>query len=237
MWLIILLIPVILITLLMFLKVRLCLIYDGELLVKVKVLFINIPIIPKTEKKPKPKDYTIKALQKKQAKADKKTLKKQKKQDKKEKKKNSADTSQQPKDKGEKLKEILELIKLILNYVMSPFGRYLKVEILDMHIKIGNDDPSKTAFLYGTVCQSVAYIVELLSNITNVDVKRKNTITVEPDFFQGKTAANINITLGLRVWHALSLAIKFFMGYITARNAKQAEKAAENITPTTASNV
>ena len=112
---------------------------------------------------------------------------------------------------------------------MSPFGRYLKVEILDMHIKIGNDDPSKTAFLYGTVCQSVAYIVELLSNITNVDVKRKNSITVEPDFFQGKTAANINITLGLRVWHALSLAIKFFMGYITARNAKQAEKAAENI--------
>ena len=159
-------------------------------------------------------------------------LKKQKKQEKKNSKKTADDTAQQQKGKSEKLKEILELIKIILSNVMSPFGRYLKVEILDMHITVGTSDPSKTAFLYGTVCQSVAYITELLSNLTNVDVKRKNSITVEPDFLDGKTDADINITLGLRVWHALALAIKFFMGYITARNAKQAAKTAENLTPT-----
>lgn len=209
MWWLFLVIPLALIVLLLFLKVRLCLVYNSDFSVKLKVLLFNINLFPRQQKKPKPKDYSLKALQKKQNKLNKKNAKKQP-----DKNATPSDTKDTKKDKSAKLKEILELIKLILENVMSPFGRYLKVEIIKMHITVGTDDAAKTAVAYGGVCQLTSYIVELLSNLTNVDVKKKNSITVEPDFLEGKTNAQINITLGLRVWHALSLALKFFMAYI-----------------------
>ena len=215
MWWLILLIPFILLVLLMFLKVRLCLVYEDEFSVKIKVLLFNITLFPRSVKKPKPKNFSIKALQKKQNKLNKKKLKKQ-----------SAETSEKTesqdtkKDKATKIKDILELIKIILDNVISPFGRYLKVEIIKMHITAGTDDPAKTAVIYGGICQLTSYIVELLSNLTNVDVKKTNSIIVNPDFLEGKTSAKINITLGLRVWHSISLALKFFMAYIKRKNQK-----------------
>lgn len=215
MWWLVLLIPIALIVLLLFLKIRLCLVYDDDFSVKIKVLFFNINLFPRSVKKPNPKKYSIKALQKKQKKLSKKKTKKQS--------ENNVQGSAQEEtsnNKSSKIKEILELIKIILENVMSPFGRYLKVEIIKMHITVGTDDPAKTAVIYGGICQLTSYIIELLSNLTNVDVKKQNSIIVNPDFLEGKTDAKINITLGLRVWHGLSLALKFFMGYINKKNKK-----------------
>ena len=225
MWWLILLFPVILIALIMFLKVRLCLVYNGDFSVKIRVLFFNYALYPKKQKKPRPSDYTVAKLRKRQDKLNKKALKAKKKQP----EPQSAQQEQPKKNKGEKLKEILELIKIVLENVMSPFGKYLKVEIVRMKIRLGTDDSAKTALLYGGVCQLVAYIVELFSNLTNVDVKKRDSITVIPDFLEGKTDADINITLGLRGWHAVSLAIKFFMGYIKKRNEKTLQKDIEKI--------
>ena len=215
MWWLVLLIPIALIVLLLFLKIRLCLVYDDDFSVKIKVLFFNINLFPRSVKKPNPKKYSIKALQKKQNKLNKKKTKKQS--------ENNVQGSAQEEtsnNKSSKIKEILELIKIILENVMSPFGRYLKVEIIKMHITVGTDDPAKTAVIYGGICQLTSYIIELLSNLTNVDVKKQNSIIVNPDFLEGKTDGKINITLGLRVWHGLSLALKFFMGYINKKNKK-----------------
>ena len=225
MWWLILLIPLILLVLLLFLKVRLCLIYEDDFSVKVKVLIFNIPLFPQKKKKTKTRAYSKKALQKKQDRLNKKAEKKKKKQ----KPEPPADPAEE-KSKSEKLKDILGLIKMVLENVMSPFGRYLKVEIIKMHITVGNDDPAKTAVMYGGICQAASYVIELLSNLTNVDVKRKNSIDIRPDFFEGKTTAKINITLGLRVWHALSLAIKFFMGYLKHKGATAQPKSENNNT-------
>ena len=225
MWWLILLIPLILIFLLLFLKVRLCIAYENDISIGIKVLLFNIPLLPAKKKNPKPRDYTVKKMRKRQAALDKKAAKKKAKQLEKEQKKAAEAENAPKKDKATQIKEILELIKLVLENVMSPFGRYLKVEILKMHIVIGTPDPAKTAVVYGAVSQSVSYIIELLSNVTNVDVKKKNSITVTPDFFEGRSNAKINLTLGLRVWHALSLAIKFFMAYLKHTRTKAAETA------------
>lgn len=199
MWWIILLVILFLICLIPFLRVRLCLAYDEELTVKVKVLFIPFSLFPQKQKKIRAKDFSIKNLKKKQ--------KKQKT------KKNVDKHKQEHGDNGNKITEILELIKIILNNVLSPFGRYLKLEIAKIHVNIGTDDPAKTAVYYGLASQSVAYIVEFLSNVTNVSIKNKKSISVVPDFTSEKSDAKINITFGLRVWHAVSLAMKFYLGY------------------------
>lgn len=224
MWWLLLLIPLLLIVFLLFLKIRLCIVYTGELTVKAKILFLSFSLYPSKKEKIDPNDYTVKALRKKQKKLDKKAKKQQKKQQPKEKAE-----AEQPQEKGAKLKEMLEIIKIVLENVMSPFGKYLRIVIARIHIKVGTDDPAKTALLYGGVCQGVSCIVELLSNLTNVNVKRKNSIDVTPDFVEGKTDADINITLSLRVWHILSLAIKFFMGYIKKKQSlPSSQKAQKN---------
>jgi hypothetical protein len=209
MWWLLLLIPFALIMLVLFVKVRLCLIYEDDLDVKVKVLFFNIPLYPQKQKKIKPSDYSLNKLQKKQAKLDKKSKKQPKKQ-----------TASQPKgkDTATKIKDSIGLIRIILDNVMSPFGRYLKIEIIKIYVKIASEDAAKTAFIYGLASQGIAYIIELLSNVTNVDVKKKNSIRIIPDFLDTTSEARINITLGLRGWHAFVLAVKFFMGYIKSKN-------------------
>lgn len=213
MWWLLLLIPLAIIMLILFVKVRLCLIYEDDLDVKVKILFFNIPLYPQKQEKLKPSDYSLKKLEKKQAKLDKKSKKTVKKQ-----------SSPKPeKDKATKIKDGIALIRLILDSVMAPFGRYLKIEIVKIYVKIASDDAAKTAFIYGIVSQSIAYIIELLSNVTNVDVKKKNSIRVIPDFIDQTSEAGINITLGLRGWHAFVLAVKFFMGYL------KSQKTTENI--------
>lgn len=209
-----------LITLLLFLKVRLCIIYSEELSVKARILLFNIPIFPKKAKKIKPRDYSLKALEKKKAKAEKNKLKQKKKDERSVKKAPPHNENTPPQTVKEKIGDILELVTLVLKNVMSPFGRYLKIEIVKMHVKIGGSDPAKTALTYGIASQGIAYILELLSNVTNVDVKKKSSVNIYADFLSEKSDADINITLGLRVWHALSLAIKFFMAYLKNKNKK-----------------
>ncbi len=207
MWWIILLVILFLICLIPFLRVRLCLAYDEDLTVKLKILFIPYTLFPQKQKRIRAKDFSIKKLQKKQ--------KKQKT------KKSTKKAKEETKDKNKNINEILELIKIILDNVLSPFGRYLKLEIAKIHVKIGTDDAAKTAVYYGLASQSVAYIVEFLSNLTNVSVKSKKSISVVPDFASDKSDAIINITFGLRIWHAVSLATKFYLGYNNLKENKQ----------------
>ncbi len=212
MWYLIPLILALFIVFLLFLKIRVCLSYDDEFVVKVKILFLNFSIIPKKQKKLKVKDFSTKKLKKRQDKLKKKNQEKEQKKQKRQ--------SEHQKDKGEKIKDILELIKIILDNVLSPFGRYLKVEIIKLYIKIATNDPSKTAIIYGGVSQTASYIVEWLSNITNVDVKNKDSINIYADFLSETSEAKINLTLGLRVWHLFSISFKFAFAFLK-KNLKQ----------------
>ncbi len=207
MWWIIPVVILFLVCLIPFLRVRLSLVYDKDLAVKIKVLFIPFTLYPSKKKKLKPKDYSIKNLRKKQ-----KKLKTKKTPDK---------PKQDKSDKNKKINDILELIKIILDNVLSPFARHLKLEIAQIYIKIATDDAAKTAIYYGLASQSVSYIVEFLSNVTNVAVKSKKSIKVLSDFTSDKSEAKINLTFGLRVWHLATLATKFFLGYNKSKTNKE----------------
>ena len=210
MWWLILLIPFALIALILLIRFRLCLVFEDDLNVKIRVLLFNFSLYPQKKEKLKPSDYSIKNLKKRKGNLSKKR--------KKVKPKKSAEHK---KDKATQIKDILELIKIIFENVASPFGKYLKIEIVKIHAKIATNDPAKTAIIYGLASQSVAYIIEYLSNITNVDVKKKSSIQVYPDFVSETSEAKINITLGLKGWHALFLATKFFMAYNLHKNKKK----------------
>ena len=75
MWYIIPLILLLFIVFLLFLKIKVCLSYEEEFNIKVKVLFLNFSIFPKAEKKLKVKDYSTQKLQKKTGQSEKEKFK------------------------------------------------------------------------------------------------------------------------------------------------------------------
>jgi hypothetical protein len=59
--------------------------------------------------------------------------------------------------------------------------------------------------MYGAVVQSVAYIIELLDKVTNVDGLEKADIDVKADYLSEKTAFDLCFVFSIRVWHLFDI--------------------------------
>ncbi len=198
---------------LLFLKGSLHIDYSDTLCVYVRVLFLKIQLYPKKEKRVKVKNFSLKNLNKKREKLKvKKTKKKAKKKE-----------TEEEKSKTGKIKGILEIIKIILEGVVPKFGKHLRIKVFKMNIKVATGEPDKTAIMYGIISQSAAYIIEILSNITNVRVRSKKSINIYPDFLSDKSDAEIHLSFNLRVWHIFSLVVNFFLTYLKKNSNKNTE--------------
>lgn len=215
------------------LRANVTLAYNGEVTVKIRVLFINIPITPKKPKKPpNPDKYSPEKYRKMMEKAAKKAEKKQQKADlkaeKKKKKKGDPDTTlikvgatkNGKKKKKKSVADILGLVGQVLGAVkglFKSFGKHLRIEAVRMKITVASEDAAKTAMLYGMVCQGVAYLIEILSAITNFKSKHREEISVEADFLSEKSTADIHLVFRLRVWHVFAMLFAALGGFIRKR--------------------
>lgn len=190
--------------------------YDNKLSVYIKVLFLKFRITPKVIKKPNPSKYTAKKYAKmleKQAKAEEKKAKK---------KKTGSTAVTGAKSNAKKkgpgsLEDIVELVDLVLELVkrlLASFGKHLRITAARMRIKVATGDAATTAIAYGAVCQSVAYIVEILHNITNFKVKKNDDINVVADFAADKSELDLKLIFRLRVWHVFAMLFAVLNGYI-----------------------
>lgn len=178
------------------LRFRLCLVYDEDLTLKVKVLFFSYQVFPEKEKKPKAKNFSIKKLHKK-----KKSSKVRHR---------NQDTTEQPKKKQKSFSDLLEMLVILrdlLEVIAKHSKKHLRVELTRIYIRVSGGDAANTAILYAVVTQSTAYIIELLSHFTDLKVKKHNSIAVEPDFINRGNEAKIRIVLSMRLWQILSLLL------------------------------
>lgn len=206
--------------------------YNREFAVSLRVLFFRFQLVPKKSKTPNPKKYTRKKYEKmlekqriKEEKAEeKKKLKKEKKEaEKAEKEKaKAAGNGEKKSDEGKKksVADIVDLVSTILEAVKSlfkSFGKHLRVCAVKMNITVASDNAADTAVIYGVVCQSVAYIMEILYNITNFKVKNGDSVSVVPDFTASKSTADIKISFRLRVWHIFAMLFAAAGGFIRGK--------------------
>lgn len=199
------------------LRANLILIYDGQLVLSLRVLFLNIRLVPGKKKIPDPERYTPekyrKMLAKKAAKEQRKQAKAQKKLEKKkqteaEKKASVPQKKPAPKKPKKSVADILDLVWQILEMVkglVRSFGKHFRIEAVRMKITVAGEDAAKTAIMYGMVCQGVAYLIEILSTITNFKAKHRENISVEADFLSEKSTADIHLIFRLRVWHLFAM--------------------------------
>lgn len=197
--------------------------YLDEFALTVRVLFLKFRILPAKEKKINPDDYSPrkfrrmikkkeKLAEKRRKKAEKKAAKKAKKKAKKaaleEKARRSGKTLAKKKRDLSDIVEIVKLVGELLSVFVGRFAKHLKIKVARLRITVASDEAAKTACMYGAVSQGVAYILELLDRVTNLDYEKEADVAVLVDFNAGKPSADIEISFAISVWQLLDILLR-----------------------------
>ena len=173
---------------------------SDEIRLYLRILFIRIPLFSDKKKKFDPR----------------REERKQKKRDKKPKThiKTVDEASAGAKSLPEKISMVYEIVRLFL----KTFSKYLRLKVAKIHIRVATQDAASTAILYGAVCSSLAILLDLLDEITNVRGVNGRSVSVEPDFLRDKSVVDIDIRLSVSVLIAIIVLTKTALRYFIMKN-------------------
>ncbi|MBP3667374.1 MAG: DUF2953 domain-containing protein [Clostridia bacterium] len=208
---------------------------NDDMTLVLRVFGIPIKILPKKPKTYNPKNYTLKKIRKRDAKAAEKEAKaaekKKKKKAEKEQKKaeKAAEQAKLTKEEKQAIKDkkkasrppITELIPLALDVAKLFFSRFfgkIHIKVIRLNVRIGAGDAMTAAVIYGVANQAVQYTMEFLRKFCRVDQYSRSDIRIEPDFLIEDIVfdfnLNIRVTLGGMLGAVLKAGWKFLVGFI-----------------------
>ena len=219
---------ILLITLIMFIRAKIVLTYNGDLSVTLKILFLKFDLHPRSLSEINVKDYTKKKIEKRRLKARKKAEKKTLKKAKKEEKKTAGGGKKKKKYTFSDILTLVSTVKEIVSALVGSFFGYLRVEVARLDIVVATDDAAKTAIVYGAVYQAVSYILAIFDKITTVKYEKNSYVSVRADFLREKFYADINVTFSLRVGQLIKILIKTAYRYLKNKKTVGGSPADEN---------
>ena len=186
------------IALLLSIKVNIIISYNEEVNVFLRILFVRIKLYPQKIK-----------------------IKKQKKSSANDDVKRTETEIQQKSDKGSSIvKVIWEIREIILSLISKCFGG-LHFKFARLNIVVACEDAAKTALAYGVTVQTVAYLIETLDSISNVEISRRSDINISSNFISQKSSIDGKITLYIRVFSALKILIALLKTYFIFKSKKE----------------
>lgn len=220
------------------LKANVRLEFKDELILTISVLGIKIKILPGKEKPINIKDYSYEKHQERLLKKQEAQLAKQKKKAEKkaakEKKKaeRKAETPEQKKSrKSAPKRSVSDWINIaigVLAIFFEKFTKHFQIKVARLKVNVATGDAASTAIVYGAVVQSVAYLIEILSQVTNVVGLNKADIDIKADYLSEKTTLDLCFVFSMRVWHLFDIlfgvigrAIKRFVATSPQKKAEQ----------------
>ncbi len=189
---------------------------DCELTVKAGVPPIMLTLYPDLETKiaeeddRKKKRALLDRLEKKRA----KDAKKKPKPEKASKERNAPDKNRGKKKKS--TKRSLRFLARFLKIMLKKFGNSATVKIDRFRVIVGSDDAAKTAYLYGGISATCAYLLAGLDCYLKKEPSRRH-IMIDADFTADTITLDIDISVRVRLYAALSLALTALWHY-TQRN-------------------
>ena len=203
---------VLLIIALLMLRIRIRVRYREEIELIVGASVFMIKILPRPKKKVKLGRYSLKNIRKREAAAlkPKKEKKPKKKKQKPEKPKPEPTEGEEKPKKKMQPEELIELVGVLLEIVgevFRKFGRYPRVDVRQLFIRVASDDPAKTAQLYGYVSQAMIFLREIFLNVKNFHTHRDTRVGVEADFMSDKILVGIDLEFTIKIWHLLSIGL------------------------------
>ena len=184
-----------LVTLILFTKIRLFICYDDILKAYAKIWFLKFNIFP-TKERPSKKEKEKSAPQ--------------------------AQTTAVTEQKTEKsvVKKLWEM-KTVLSNIISRLLEKVHFRFLKLKINVACNNAAKTALLYAGATQGVSYLIEILQNISNVDVVNKSQVYINSDFVSQNSDFEGKIELYIRVLPLISVGIHSFKEYLKYKSAKE----------------
>ena len=199
--------------------------YNDEVSLYVRVLFVKIKIFPKKNKKRGPHSMSERkaaAIKERLAKkAEKKRLKKLKKAERK--KERQKGRPNRRRTLGEIL-EMIESVKDIVGAATKTFFSHLRIDLAQLHITVASDDAATTAIYYGIICDALTHLLPLLEATKGFDTPKAKDISVNVDYLAEHITADVKISLSLRVWHALDVALTIFKKTILRKVKERVEQ-------------
>lgn len=172
--------------LILWIPLKIWLVYDGGLRIRLRVAFLSFPLYPR-EKHPEKKKATPKK---------KPTEKKPKK---------------EPKQRSPL--HIVKLILYILKRVCRRFPGCFTLTLTRLEILVGGPDAAQVAIRYGAVSQAVAYLTTLAERLLRIKTNKKSRLSVTPNFLGSKSDCAVDILLSTRVIYLLVLALHLLFAY------------------------
>ncbi len=189
-----------LIGLILSLRINLHIIYEDNLKVYLRILFIRLEILPNTSKvfgfnkqKKKKKELPVRVV---------KDIK------------DADSTSPSVLDKLNSIREIISILS-------EAFHNHLHVKFSKIHIRVATGDAAKTAILYGAVSTAVACIIDMIDDIANLKPLKESSVSVEPDFLSEKTDIKLNIVLYMSVAGTIKTLLQSFIKYYSLKDKTQ----------------
>ena len=215
------------------LKATVTIVYDGEVKLFVRVLFLKIKILP-AKKKKYPRSMSAKKARKLKEKREKKLAKKA---IKKARKKQAKEDQKIAQKKGEVKKEkktpgeILDIIWLVSNLIKAVVGKFfshLRIKIARIRLKIATGDAATTAITYGAVTEAINVLFPIIDQIKTLKTPQNKDIDISADFCSEESEIDIEVSFALRVWHLFSVlfaALGKLIKYIFKTIKRKAQKA------------
>lgn len=210
--------------------------YEGELTVRLSILGFSKTIYPRKNAEVRLRDVAnsnpeklLKAEKKRRKRAEKEAERKRKQQAKKE-QAQAKKTNAEPKPN---LKENLDMIFAILRRAYALTKGKVRVEFRKMHLRVATGDAASTAVLYGTILQTVAYLLQWTQDHFNEIRRREGDMTVEPDYLSERPSFELDLRLRVAGFRAVGIALGLLHTYrlekhrAKARAKKRILKAAD----------
>ncbi|MBR2354752.1 MAG: DUF2953 domain-containing protein, partial [Clostridia bacterium] len=162
--------------------------------------------------------------------------------------KKAAEARQKKKEKEEKkatkkkksVSEILSLLRLItslLKIVLGKFFKHIRIDLKRLNIKIATSDAASTAIAYGAITGALSTLLPLIQSAKQFSLPREEDLSVETDFLSDTPSLDLHLSVSLRVWHVLDIALSALWRFVKHKiNApapsQQEEDSEKESTPT-----
>lgn len=96
------------------------------------------------------------------------------------------------------IEETIAEIRILLDALIGLLHK-IRFYFVRLRVDIGCDNAATTALVYAGVSQAIGYIIELLRNISNVDMSQHSDVSVNANFISQKSDVDAYIVLKVRV--------------------------------------
>lgn len=183
-----------LLLLLLLLRVRVIILYENEVVLRLKILCFGLTLYPR---KPSRKKHAKKKQKKKPDKG-----------------------HQYGEKKKRSLGDKLRLVRALTAVVIKKTHKHLRLHAAKLHVRVATGDAAKTAILYGAVSGTLSYILALLDRVTNLKAALPD-VNVYADFLGEKPSADVKLVFSLRVWGALAIVFGAALAYLKTKMKKK----------------